>query len=168
MKLKALSVACLSLAAAFLVHAKDPTSTLKAADEKFVKAAAESGMVEVKVSELGAQKASRAEVKALAETMIKDHTALNGELKTLAGNKGAQLSAAIDPTGAATIKDLEQYNGDEFDKQFLKALEAGHEKSVKNFKSASEDSVDGDVKAFASKNLPTIEGHLEHIKRLQK
>ncbi|HSI63572.1 MAG TPA: DUF4142 domain-containing protein [Candidatus Saccharimonadia bacterium] len=168
MKLKAISVACLSLAAAFLVHAKDPASSLKAADEKFVKSASDSGMAEVQIAELGAKKASRAEVKALAETMIKDHTALNLELKTLATNKGAQLSAAIDPKGAETMKDLEKYSGDEFDKQFLKALESGHEKSVKNFKSASEDATDGDVKAFASKNLPTIEGHLEHIKRLQK
>lgn len=168
MKLKAISIACLSLAAAFFVNAKDPASSLNASDEKFVKMTAESGMTEVKISELGAQKATRAEVKALAETMIKDHTALNEELKALAGNKGAQLSSVIAPKGADMVKDLEKYSGDEFDKEFLEALKDGHEKSVKNFKDAAENATDGDVKAFASKNLPTIEGHLEHIKRLQK
>lgn len=168
MKLKAISIACLSLAAAFFVSAKDPTSSLNASDEKFVKMTAESGMTEVKISELGAKKATRAEVKALAETMIKDHTALNTELQTLAANKGAQLSSMIAPKGADMVKDLEKQSGDEFDKEFLEALKDGHEKSVKNFKEAAEESKDPDVKAFASKNLPTIEGHLEHIKRLQK
>jgi putative membrane protein len=168
MKLKAISIACLSLAAAFFVSAKDPASSLNASDEKFVKMAAESGMTEVKVAELGAQKASRAEVKALAETMIKDHTTLNEGLTALATSKGAQLSSVIAPKGADTVKDLEKYSGEEFDKQFLEAMKDGHEKSVKNFKDAAENAKDGDVKAFASKNLPTIEGHLEHIKRLQK
>jgi putative membrane protein len=168
MKLKAISLACLSLAAAFFVSAKDPSTSLNASDEKFVKMSAESGMTEVKVAQLGAQKATRAEVKALAETMIKDHTALNTELQSLAGNKGAQLSSVIAPKGADTVKDLEKFSGEEFDKQFLEAMKDGHEKSVKNFKDASENAKDPDVKAFASKNLPTIEGHLEHIKRLQK
>ena len=114
------------------------------------------------------QKATRAEVKALAETMIKDHTALNEGLTALATSKGAQLSSVIAPKGADTVKDLEKYSGEEFDKHFLEAMKDGHEKSVKNFKDAAENAKDGEVKAFASKNLPTIEGHLEHIKRLQK
>lgn len=168
MKLKAISIACLSLAAAFFVNAKDPASSLNASDEKFVKMTAESGMSEVKIAELGAQKASRAEVKALAETMIKDHTALNTELKALAGNKGAELSAVVSPDGAEKFKDLEKHSGEEFDKAFLETMKDMHEKSVKNFKDAAENASDAQVKAFASKNLPTIEGHLEHIKRLQK
>ena len=164
MKIKALSAFCLTLLTAFAVKAAD----LVSADEKFVKSVNDSGLMEVQVAELGVKKATSADVKALAEMMVKDHTALNKELAAVAKNKGAQLSSAADPSTATTIKDLELYKGEEFDKEFLKVLRDGHEKSVKNFKDAAENAKDGEVKAFAGKNLPTIEAHLEHIKKLQK
>ena len=57
---------------------------LSTADENFILAAAQGGMTEVKLGELAAQKGTRDEVKAFGQMMVKDHTAINHDLKALA------------------------------------------------------------------------------------
>lgn len=149
-------------------RAEDKKSSLEPADEKFVKTAAQDGMSELKIAELGTQKASRADVKSFAEQMVKDHTAANEELKTFAASKGVELSAVIDPDGAKTFKDLEKESDADFDKAFLKHMQKAHKDCVSKFEEAEKDSKDGGLKAWVSKTLPTLRSHLDHVKGLNK
>lgn len=165
----------LLLAAAFLcaatpsfVKAEDAKKTsLNTADENFVKMAAQSGMAEVKISELGVQKAQRPEVKELAEMMVKDHTAVNTELKGLAKTKGVELSAVVDADTADKFKDLEKQSGADFDKEFLAALEKNHKDTIAAFEDAEKDSKDNDLTLWVTKTLPSLRGHLDKVKGLQ-
>lgn len=134
--------------------------TLDAADVKFVKHAAASGLAEVKVADLGVQKAENADVKAFAKMIAADHTKVNEELKALAATKGIELSAVIDPKHADTFQKLEKVSGKEFDKEFLATLVSSHKKSVSSFETASKDAKNTDVKVFAEKNLPALKAHL--------
>ena len=163
--LKMLSLAFLIAAGA--VSAADKKSDLNAADEKFVKTAAESGMAEVKLATLGSQKAERADVKEFAAMLVTDHTAVNEELAKLAETKHVQLSTVIAPSAADTYKDLEKESGKDFDKAFLSHMEKSHKTSVSNFEEAQKDSADSDLKAWATKTLPALKAHLDKVKELR-
>lgn len=63
-------------------------------DAEFAVNAANGGMAEVALGDLAQQKASNAEVKSFAATMVKDHSKANEELKALAAAKNITLPAA--------------------------------------------------------------------------
>ena len=63
------------------------SSQLSAADQKFVKKAAQGGMAEVELGKLATQKASSDDVKKIGQRMVDDHTKANDQLKQIAGNK---------------------------------------------------------------------------------
>lgn len=150
-------------------QAKDPESVLNSGDEGFVKNASQMGMAEVQVGMLGAKKAAREDVKALAEKMITDHTAMNDELKALSESKKVMTSVVIDPDATESLKSLENTNsGPDFDKAFLDQLEKNHKKTIAAFEEAAKDSKDPEVKAWAEKHLPHLKNHLDAVQTAQK
>ncbi|MDB6138164.1 MAG: outer membrane protein-like protein [Verrucomicrobiaceae bacterium] len=159
--------AALLMGAGSLIAA-ETKSSLNATDEKFVKEASMDGKAEVRLGQLGAGKADDKAVKAVAEMMIKDHTMANGELEALAKSKGVELSAANDPKSDKMIASLEKDSGKDFDKAFLKQLEKDHKKDISSFESESKDAKDGELKAWVDKTLPTLKGHLDHVKTTLK
>ena len=160
------------------------TSNLSRHDEKFIKDAAEGGMMEVHVGQLGVQKGQSAEVKQYAQRLIDDHTKANTELKQLAASKGVTLpddkiasNTEADRSRVREIleghkdiadyKKLENLSGTEFDREFVRMAVNDHEKDVKEFDKAAEKSDDADVKAFAQKTAPILREHLQQAKALQ-
>lgn len=143
-----------------------PKDTLDAADVKFVKTEAAAGTAELKIAELGVQKAERAEVKEFAKMLVTDHTQANKELSALAAEKGVEISAVIDPKHAEAFQKLEKAEKGSFDKEFLSDMISGHKKCVSNFEEAAKDAKNSDVKAWAAKTLPTLQAHLAKAKEL--
>jgi putative membrane protein len=140
--------------------------TLNAADVKFVKREAAAGMAEVKISTLAVTKATNADVKAMAEMLVKDHTAVNSELQALATQKGVELSAVIAPAHATTFQKLEKLEGTAFDKEFLAIIISDHKTCIGSFEKASKDAKDTDVKNWAEKTLPALKAHLAKAEAL--
>jgi len=137
-------------------------------DKKFVMDAAQGGMMEVKAGELAAQSAESAEVKAFGQMMVTDHTKANEELKTLASSKGITLEDKLDEKHQKMVDGLSKKTGAAFDKAYMAMMVKDHNADVKEFKTASEKADDADVKAFATKTLPTLEGHLDKAKEINK
>lgn len=144
----------------------DEAHTLNNTDSQFVKQAASDGMAEVKLAELGVQKATRADVKEFAQMMIRDHGAANNELSGLAKSKGVDVSAVIAPKAAEAFQDLEKQGGNDFDKAFLKQMQKDHKKVVDEFESEAKDVKDGALKTFIDKTLPTLKAHLNEVNDL--
>ena len=163
-----LATAILAGFAATNTRAADPKSVLNSQDEGFVKKVSQMGMAEVQIGMLGAKKASNADVKAFAEKMVSDHTAVKAEVKTLAGDKRVEISAVTDPNDTEVLKSLEaKATGPDFDKAFLNQMEKDHKKTISLVEDISKDSKDGDLKAWADKTLPSLRSHLEMVKSLQ-
>lgn len=139
---------------------------LDSADAKFVKQEAAAGMAVVKTAELGAQKATRPEVKAFAQRLVTDHSTANEELTKLAAVKGVELSASMEPKHAESFQKLEKTETADFDKEFLKVAVSGHKKCINNFEDAAKDAKDNDVKMWAEKTLPTLKAHLAQAQDL--
>src|SRR5688500_14470130 len=98
-----LGVACMAGSAAFAQTAQaqkaiSPTNS----DTEFVQKAAAAGRMEVEHGKMAASKASNAQVKAYASTLVKDHTAANQELMTIAKRKN--ITIAEQPAAAHGTK----------------------------------------------------------------
>ena len=130
-------------------------------DERFVKEAATGGMAEVELGKLATDKASSGDVKKFGQRMVDDHGKANEELKTLAQNKNITLPTALDAKAKATVDRLSKLNGEAFDRAYMQEMLKDHRKDVNAFRTESTSGKDADVKAFASKTLPTLEEHLK-------
>ena len=135
--------------------------------DSFWNEAAQSGMAEVMLGNLALQKSSNEEVKQMAQKIVDDHTAANNELKDLAATKSATLPTEVNSKQKGTYATLIALSGEEFDKEFIKVMVKDHEKAVGLFQKQVNKGADADVKAFAAKTLPTLQGHLESAKAMK-
>ena len=63
---------------------------------------------------------------------------------------------------------LAKLSGAEFDRAYVREMVAGHKKAVDAFTMESTSGKDNDVKAWATKTLPTVREHLPMIESIQK
>jgi len=131
-------------------------------DEAFLKQAAQSGLAEVQGSKLAVDKAVNTQVKGFAQQMVDDHTKVNEELKALAARKGVEVPAEPSLAQKARLELLRSADGAAFDRRYADTLGvSAHEDAVRLFQKAATSASDADVKAFASKALPSLKHHLE-------
>ena len=130
-------------------------------DQEFMTQVASSGLAEVEIGKIGQSKASHADVKMLAERIVKDHTKVNEELTELAREAGVKLPDRPMPEHQKHVDHFRDYKGEAFDKEFTTHMIKGHEKSIELFTRASKEARDARLKAFATKTLPTLKEHLE-------
>jgi len=135
-------------------------------DAKFAVAAANGGMAEVELGQLAQQKATNAKVKDFGAMMVTDHTKANDEMKALAKSKGITLPVAIDTDEQKVKDDLSAKTGADFDKAYVSNMIDDHKKDIKEFEDASKNCKDADLKAFATKTLPTLKMHLDAIQKI--
>jgi putative membrane protein len=140
--------------------------TLASNQDSFWNEAAQSGMAEVNLANLALQKSTNDEVKQLAQKVVDDHTAANNELKDLAASKKVTLPTDVSAKQKAMYDKLNGLSGDQFDMEFIKTMVKDHESAVSLFQKQADTGKDAEVKAFAAKTLPTLQGHLEMAKSL--
>jgi putative membrane protein len=127
---------------------------------------AQDGEAEVQLGQLAQQKAADMKVKDFAARMQKDHSAANAELHAIVAKKGITVPGGPGPHAALKAK-LEKLEGTPFDQAYMKAMVDDHTKAVREFEMATK-SPDEDVKAFASKTLPTLREHLQMAQDIYK
>jgi putative membrane protein len=138
-------------------------------DKTFMEKAAQAGMFEIETSKLAPTNAASPDVKSFAAMMVTDHTAVAQELSTLAGTKGVKLPADLPRGEKSTLKTLQSDKDAKFDKAYTdKVAVSAHKDAVKLFSDEAKNGKDADVKAFAQKTLPSLQGHLDKGMALQK
>ncbi|HEU5295149.1 MAG TPA: DUF4142 domain-containing protein [Burkholderiaceae bacterium] len=135
-------------------------------DRKFLVDAAMGGMAQVESGRLAQQKAASNLVKQFGGRMMTDHGQANDELQQIAESKGVTLPTEPDPSTRKELDKLANLSGAAFDREYMARMLADHRKDVAEFKKASESAKDGEIKAFASKTLPTLEDHLKQAQSL--
>jgi putative membrane protein len=135
---------------------------LEEKETNFIQQAALGGMLEVEASNIALQKSANAKVKELAQMILTDHRKANEELTTIAGNKGLQLPATLNAGQAIHMDNLNTYTGDGFDRYYLDLMTTEHNKAIDLFTQGS-GFKDGELKAFATKTLPTLKMHYDMV-----
>jgi putative membrane protein len=132
-------------------------------DASFYKHAAEAGISEVDLGNLAQQKGTSQAVKDFGAWMVKDHSAANDKLKTIAATKDISLPTSASVGEMATKAKLEVESGDTFDKAYISSQVKAHRAAVRLFTKESASGQDPDAQAFAKATLPTLEAHLKKI-----
>jgi len=165
--LSLLSAATVALAASFGAHAQAPAK-LSSQDKSFLKNAAEGGNAEISGSQVAVAQSSSADVKTFAQQMIDDHGKAGTELKGLADQKGVKVSDTPSVTKKTEIKLLSERKGSSFDQHYADSIGVkAHQDTIKLFQKEVDKGTDPDVKAWASKTLPTLQHHLEMAQALK-
>ncbi|MGO8794705.1 MAG: DUF4142 domain-containing protein [Candidatus Sulfotelmatobacter sp.] len=149
-------------------NSMSPSSTgMSAADQHFVKSAAQGGMAEVELGQLAVEKASSPEVKKFGQRMVDDHTKANDQLKQVASEKNITLPETLDAKDEATKQKLSALSGDQFDRAYMSDMVKDHTQDVAEFRKESNGGQDEAVKNFASTTLPTLESHLKEARQIE-
>lgn len=157
------AVGVTSLTVANQAGAQTGKATLSHADMKFVKAAAQGGIAEVKLGELATKNGASDGVKQFGQKMVDDHSKANDDLKQVATNKGITLPSDMDAKSKATMAKLEKLHGAAFDAAYIKDMKMDHRKDIAEFRKEASNGKDADVKSFASRTLPVIEEHYKMV-----
>lgn len=136
-------------------------------DGGFVSDAAEMNAAEVGLSRLAERRATAANVKTFAAELQRDHTAAGNELKALAGRKQWALPEAMDALHAQALQALDRAQSAEFDRAYVDAMVASHEKALASFRLAAASATDAELKSWVAKQIPALERHLAHARQLQ-
>ncbi len=135
-------------------------------DDQFVAKAAKSGSTEVELGKLAMNRSERTEVKNFGERLMNDHTKANNELLSLAGKKAIAVPKKVDAKQQECIDDLGKLRGSEFDREFASHMVKSHKEAIELFEKESETGKDADLKAFATRTLPTLKEHLRRAQEL--
>ncbi len=127
---------------------------------QFLMDAYQDGLAEVQLSQLALQKAGNNDVRNFAQRMVDDHTRMNSEMTQLAQSKNIALPTDLSPEQKALADRLATLSGDEFDRAYMAANVAAHEKDVAAARLQALQGNDPDVQALADASLPILEIHL--------
>jgi putative membrane protein len=100
--------------------------------------------------------------------MVKDHSAINDDLKALAAKEGVTLPDSLDAKHQGMVDKLAALTGSAFDDAYVAAMIKGHKKDAKAFKAESTATQDADIKSFLDKSIPVVASHLQHVTAMKK
>jgi putative membrane protein len=137
-------------------------------DASFYKNAAEGGIFEVDAGHMAQEKGNSQQVKDFGAMMVKDHTAANDKLQSIASSKKITLPTSASVAQMATEAKLKLLSGETFDKSYVKSQVSAHRKTIALFQKEASSGRDSDAKAFASATLSTLRSHLKAITSIAK
>jgi putative membrane protein len=132
-------------------------------DASFYKNAAQGGIAEVAAGRLAQDKGNSQPVKDFGAMMLKDHSAANEQLQSLAASKNITLPTGTSVGQMATKAKLDVLSGDTFDRSYVKSQISAHRQTIALFHQELSFGQDADAKAFAAATLPTVRSHLKAI-----
>lgn len=135
-------------------------------DGGFITEAADMNANETALGDLARRRATSADVRHFAEALHRDHAAAAKELEALAGRKQWAYPQSVDALQAQALQALDREQGPEFDRAFVDAMIAAHERAIRSFTMAAASASDPELKAFAQKQLPILQRHLDHARSL--
>ena len=106
-------------------------------------------------------------VKDYGMMMTKDHGATNSEFEKIAEKFNISLPTTLSDKSQKMYDKLAGLKGKDFDKEYVSGMVDGHEDTLNLLKKEAENGKNADMKAFATKTIPTVEHHLATIKALK-
>jgi putative membrane protein len=170
----ALIVTTVALAAVTTVHAQTDAAPAPPNDAQIAQIVLTADTVDVDYGKLAVKTTKNAEVKAFAETMIRDHTAVNEKAAALAKKlsltpEASATSKSLKADGDKMLAKLQGMSGAEFDKAYVDNEVSYHESVIGALNTVLlPNAKNADLKALLESGKPIFESHLEHAKTLQK
>jgi predicted outer membrane protein len=145
-------------AAASVANAR-PMSPEQREERRFLQHAAAASRFESDASRLAASKSTNPAVRAYATTLIEHHSAAGIELYHMLHGRG-MAPPMLENAKRKTLNRLARLQGVKFDREYMDAVGAKYQNSgVQLYERAALTAQDATLKAWASRNLPTVREH---------
>lgn len=141
-------------------------------DLEMVHVAVTASNIDIAYAEIALERSGNPEVRAFAQTMIRDHGAVNGQVAELAAELGVtaqdnELSQSLLEGAEATKAELRELSGDAFDRRYVENELAYHRTVNGVVADAFIPNVEnGQVKAAFEGALQVFRGHERHAEEL--
>ena len=129
-------------------------------DKMFLRKAAADGLLEVQLGKLAQAQSQSEDVKQLGQRMVDDHTRLNETMKPIAEAQGVMLPTKLPPKEQATYERMKGLSGEEFDREYIKAMAEGHHADLRAFRSESVSTQDASLREATEAGAKTIREHM--------
>jgi putative membrane protein len=137
-------------------------------DQNFMKDAAMGNEAEIQLGQMAQSKASNPAVKSFGQRMVKDHSAADDKLKSIAESQHISLPVELDPKHKNQAEALSRLSGPQFDKAYMTLMVQEHTQDVNKFKKEASESHDPTVKQFAQATLPVLQSHLTEAQQVEQ
>lgn len=144
----------------------DSTAQVNADDASFAVHAADLNMSTIELSNVAESRVRDARLKAIASTLHDEHESAHAELAQISSNKMITLPMSLSGDRRDDVRDLQERDTTNFDRNYLDRLIDQHEEARKLYEDASNDVRDAELQAFAAKHLPIIKRHEEQLKSI--
>ena len=172
-KIIALTITTAAVAAFTTVHAQTAPAAAPPNDAQIAHIVLTADSVDVDYGNLAVKKTKNAEVKAFAETMIRDHTAVNAKATALAKKLGmtpeaSDTSKSLKSDSEKEMAKLKAIDGAEFDKAYIDNEVVYHESVIGALdKVLLPNAKNAELKSLLESGRPIFVSHLDHAKHLQ-
>jgi putative membrane protein len=136
-------------------------------DAEFIQAAAQADQYEIQLSQLAADRALRQDVKDLAATLVREHTAASQQLMQLASAAGVTVAPTLTVQQNDRINNLRNNSGETFDDAFLDTQVEVHETAIATFERYLQTAGPGELRTFAEATLPKLRDHHQRTQSLE-
>lgn len=130
-------------------------------DRLFVKKAIEGGNAEVQLGQLAEQKAQSPDVKQFAQKMVHDHMQFGDDVKPIAQQLSIEPPTGISMKDKMLSKKLEGLSGNDFDREYMKAMVKDHQEDLRQFRDEENSTQDPNLKQAAEHGASVISQHLQ-------
>lgn len=132
-------------------------------EKMFAKMAVIGNMKEVKLAEIAMQNASSEEVKKIAQHIQTDHKQANDKLMPIAQKLGVEVPKELPPDKQEIVTYFQSLQGEQFDKEYISAMKAGHAHDVSKYQDVAQMCKDPELKQYAQMVLPKLQQHQQHV-----
>jgi len=133
----------------------------------FIMRAAEANLLEVELGRLPFSRGVSPDVKAFGMRLVADHSQAYDELKQITAKKGIAVPTALSPMGRMMVERMAGSSGRAFDRAFAEHMVQDHERDLSEFRRASRELPDPELRAWAAKLVPVLESHLAQAKEVR-
>lgn len=160
-----ISAAAFCSAALFAADAHTPVMN----DQQFIQTAAQTDMLEAHAAQMAVKQASRKGIKDFGASANLDDTTNYQSLCSIANNLGLPVPEGIDAQGNKLVTELAKAkSGHQFDRRFVRQEVRTDRQAVAAYEHEAQGGQNPALKAFASKQLPTVKLHLYEAQDLAK
>ncbi len=154
------------IAAVALVAAGWAAPALALDDPSFAVAAVSANLQEIQMGQAAVQRAQNAQVKALGDTLVKDHGPAHQKAVALAAKLEQYAPTVLPGEQARVVTTLQSLSGAAFDQRFVDEVIAAHNAAIQLF-TPSASSSNAEVKAYATETLTALRAHLATAQALK-
>lgn len=134
--------------------------------QKFVKNAIQCNMFEHEAAKLVSEKAPNEQVKQFAQKLAEDHQQAIEQIKQVAQGRQIEVPNKMENWQQEKLQTMRELEPETLQNLFLFATVGGHHTNILMHKYAAQKAQENDIKTLATRQIPTLQQHLQQATRL--